>query len=143
MVELKIKCTNCKELKDSSKIDAHKRPLVCKECAEIISKNFYKDLKVLCPTCKKKVKYTDTLYTCFGRECKSCIKKRKQRYYRSRKSLIGKIITAVNWGKDGQLYLKLNNGKVIEIADGEYGDDCSRILNEKEIKITWGKKNEK
>ena len=62
--------------------------------------------------------------------CPICKEKQDNQYKEERNNLIGKQIIKVDCGERGEggLTIYLNDDTIINIADGEYGDDCSRII---------------
>jgi len=64
------------------------------------------------------------------RICDDCSTKNHWKYKQERDSLIGKKIIEVDYGERGENGLKiiLDDNTIISIEDGEYGDDCSKII---------------
>ena len=83
--------------------------------------------KVECNICKISRKISVGNGFSYGYTCDKCKKEQKKAYEKERENLIGKKIVNVRWGDSGSLLIDLDNNKTIEIADGEYGDDCSSI----------------
>lgn len=86
-----------------------------------------------CNICQKDKPYLVTrsgMYNFGTGICSSCLKKGDNNYRKERNNLVGKQIVKVDYGKKGENGFKifLNDNIIINIEDGEYGDDNSNII---------------
>ncbi len=99
------------------------------DACEFIEANYQEYFK--CRTCGKDIPCKlKVIQQGNCRECMPCYKKRLKKYKDERKDLIGKKIIGVECEFGEPLRIYLDNGKLIIIADGEYGDDNSQIIEE-------------